>query len=104
MFKLSFLLQIFLPISFYLQDFIKIVRLLLAAVSINELNVHLNFGTIPIPTALNADRWSMNYAMNNLGIWLTRFLQLVNQFNFATPVGFSYSHTIKAYVSTESSI
>ena len=38
MFKLSFILQIVLPIPFYLQDFIKIVRLLLAAVSINGLN------------------------------------------------------------------
>ena len=70
------------------------------SITLMIINVNLNFGTIPIPTALNADRWSMNYAMNNLEIWPTTFLQLVNQFNLATPVGFSYPHTIKAYVST----
>ena len=40
MFRITFLLQIYFQLCFCLQDFIHIVRLLLAAVSIYGLKVH----------------------------------------------------------------
>ena len=55
MFWLILLHQIFSKLCFYLQDFIKIVRLLLAAVSINGLNEKCLKVIVPVFSTKTSD-------------------------------------------------